>query len=523
MDLVAPLINGFSDAPNGTATFVLRGTATATTVYSEFEGTTANATGVVNLDSDGRVEVYVAQVVDCTVRDSDGTTVATFTCGHKAKNVEYIGASFTGTGYSGSPTATSQPTTVADALDKWFTSAAAPDFQVSVNGAATDLDDALSTPLNLVNVKAPAFGAIGDGVGDDSSAIQAAVTYANTNGYAGIFFPSGTYLVVTGITAVTNVVGGDAATVTTVSAINLFTFDSVTNNYQHNVSGLTIAHTGSSGAIFAGSDAVKVSNCYIYFSNGSSLSGTSTPISLHHSYLLILSGSQVTTSTLTMRDCLVGTQQTSGAQFTTSSTNANYNVSGCVFGDQASSSSTWFSFTGALGSGAHISFMDNAFPGAGSATVTALSFGSAINGADIREANNQFGPTVTPYSFTVTSSAGTSMQSRVARTYSLSDNSATINVPAKQYGTFFLTRSDATALSLVMDHADGLSHDGAEMTVILHNSATTTAVTLSGCVTDASGSPHFTLGSGDYRALRFKMVGTTWYMTSTVTGDMSAV
>jgi hypothetical protein len=48
---------------------------------------------------------------------------------------------------------------------------------------------------NWVNIKSPAFGAIGDAVHDDTAAIQAAIDYAFNNNLAAVYCPAGTYKV----------------------------------------------------------------------------------------------------------------------------------------------------------------------------------------------------------------------------------------------------------------------------------------------------------------------------------------
>jgi Pectate lyase superfamily protein len=65
-------------------------------------------------------------------------------------------------------------------------------------GAIAALANANSaTSLGIVNVKAPPFNAAGNGITDDTSAIQAAINYAQSsgNGLPGlVWFPAGTYL-----------------------------------------------------------------------------------------------------------------------------------------------------------------------------------------------------------------------------------------------------------------------------------------------------------------------------------------
>jgi hypothetical protein len=68
------------------------------------------------------------------------------------------------------------------------------------------------------------FGATGDGVTDDTAAIQAALTAAGAND-AAVIFPFGEYLVTSGLNVPANVkIEGNNSTVKTNSAFNLFTF-----------------------------------------------------------------------------------------------------------------------------------------------------------------------------------------------------------------------------------------------------------------------------------------------------------
>lgn len=87
---------------------------------------------------------------------------------------------------------------------------------------------------DVFNVKSPAYGAVGDGLTDDSAAIQAAIdaaTAAATGGRGVIYFPSGTYLLGTSLrpTVGLRFTGGYGATLKT-AATNIFNFN---NNYMH--------------------------------------------------------------------------------------------------------------------------------------------------------------------------------------------------------------------------------------------------------------------------------------------------
>jgi hypothetical protein len=195
MKLVEFLVSGVAGAEDGTATFVLRGTASsaASVLYSDFEGTSQPGTNIITLDSNGAAEIYVNAYCDVTIKTDAGATIRTVTVGNAATTVEVISDSFTGTDYSGAPTAVSEPITLAAVLDKWNNSAGATNWQVSVGGVATDLDSAVAGFTGMFfNVKDPAYGAVGDGVADDTTSIANAI--ADADGGI-VFFPPGTYKV----------------------------------------------------------------------------------------------------------------------------------------------------------------------------------------------------------------------------------------------------------------------------------------------------------------------------------------
>jgi hypothetical protein len=193
--LVECLVAGIAGATSGSATFVLRGTASsaASVLYTDFEGTAQPGTNIITLDSNGCAEVYVNALCDMTLKTSAGATLRTVTVGDTATTVEVISTAFTGTDYSGSPTDVNEPTTLASILDRWGTSSGSFDWKVSVGGTPTNLSSAIAAFSGLfTNVKSSAFGALGDGVTDDTTAINNAITAA-----AGgiVFFPPGTYVV----------------------------------------------------------------------------------------------------------------------------------------------------------------------------------------------------------------------------------------------------------------------------------------------------------------------------------------
>jgi len=195
--LVQFLAAGVNGAANGSATFVLRGTASsaASVLYTDFEMTAQPGTNIITLDANGSAEIYTDAYVDVTLKTSAGVTLRTVTFGNAATTTEVISDSFTGTDYSGSPTAVSEPITLAAVLNKWNDSAGAAgiDWKVSVGGVATNLSTAFASIAGLFfNVKDAAYGAVGDGVTDDTTAIGLAITAAAAAGGGIVFFPAST-------------------------------------------------------------------------------------------------------------------------------------------------------------------------------------------------------------------------------------------------------------------------------------------------------------------------------------------
>lgn len=194
MRLIEALAAGMVGAENGTAEIYERGNTQRASWYQDFEATSVVDTGAdIALDSNGRAEVYVAEVVDVVVKDTSGATVATFTSGGYDGTVEVRSPAFTGIDYQTSQSAASNPVSLETIIDLWKTNSGAIDWKVLFNGSATTLQVALSALTGLLfNVKDPTYGAKGDGATDDTAAIQAALTAAAVSGGT-VYFPPGVY------------------------------------------------------------------------------------------------------------------------------------------------------------------------------------------------------------------------------------------------------------------------------------------------------------------------------------------
>lgn len=205
MHLIGALVSGIRGAELGTAELYRRGTSAAATWYTDFEASSQSAT-VITLDSHGGAEVYVNELVDVICKSSDGVIVRSFTDGVASPNVEVISPSFTGADYVTGAIAPGKPTTAQSVFDRWITSAGATDFNVLLRGSAVSIEDAIGAmDLGFFNVKGSIYGATGDGVTDDSSAIQDALDSAALEGGI-VILPPGTYRIVTGLELSQNVI-----------------------------------------------------------------------------------------------------------------------------------------------------------------------------------------------------------------------------------------------------------------------------------------------------------------------------
>ncbi len=498
MQLLAPLASGIRGAENGTVEIFVRGTAALASYYTDFEATSIvlPTTGV-DLDANGRLEAYVNQVVDCRCKDSDGNVVLTFTAGESAENVEYQGVSFTGTDYETAATGTGSgfPVMLQAILDRWLTSAGAPDWEVLLGGSAVGLSVLASALDGLVfNVQSETYGALGDGATDDTAAIQACIDAANA--VEGIvFFPPGTYVTSSALLPKkASLVGASAIVNLNHASANVLTYSTAHGDRQRLLYGLTLTPTqNNSGTIvsLAATTNLAVSGCV--FGNGLSNQGDAIVCS-SGSVTLSVSGSVFRAGGSASRVFHGSTKPTrarfDSCLFVTFATYAPtggmvysdaVDISRCIFSGTGSTSGT-FSYYAAKTTTLDARIRDCNFLATTSATPTAMTLGSYSATSVFEESGNTFGSDVTAYSY-LSLHAGNSvgalvrLRSRDGRIYRVTSNVSPLNdLPFHQYGTVVVSRSSsADQIISLMSMSDGANvpPDGSITHLVVLNDSTT--------------------------------------------------
>lgn len=212
-------------AASGTVSLYQPGTLVAVTAYSD-DALTQPVTQPVSLDANGKtlLPLYVSAPVRAIIRAQSGATLYDITRldGQRAEIVSLVNSSF-----PASPTVDAALTAVGGSFggtNGLFLATGAGAVQRSFQSAMSDV---------FFNVKN--YGAVGNGIADDTSAVQNAITAAAAVGGGTVFLPPGTYLINAALTiasspASVSVVGssrGVSIVKTSSTTANAFTVTSV--------------------------------------------------------------------------------------------------------------------------------------------------------------------------------------------------------------------------------------------------------------------------------------------------------
>lgn len=222
-------------------------TSTQVNVYADAAATVI-VTQPITLDTGGRIPqadypdgLFVTQPVRLLVQDSTGQT--------SVSDSTFVPSSAGATGVDNDGFTDS---TLDDVLTDAFTSFGGVDWKYKESGGATARTVKAKFAEGGISVKD--FGAVGDGVAIDTTAVQAAMSRAKVLS-CNVLFPAGTYkvdqaLTLTSATGVSFVGAGPSATTitTTHASANIFTLTSCTGFAIRGMT-LTAAATSSGSAI----------------------------------------------------------------------------------------------------------------------------------------------------------------------------------------------------------------------------------------------------------------------------------
>jgi hypothetical protein len=444
-----------------------------------------------------------------------------FVAGARDDCVEVQSPAFTGTSYDGSSTGAGQPTTLGDVLDRWQTINGGTDWQVDIPGAGIwPIGGAISQSFGLVfNVKA--FGAVGNGVANDTNAINAAIAAAIAAGGGLVYFPPGTYRTTGGHVVDGRVsllgAGPGATTIVLDNPAAVFAFHlalSPSVNRFHvirdfAVSGSTLA---PGAAIF---DIPAAGCCSIFYNlhlDGANFGSQIIDLSAS-SVTEILCGNCIfraataaraisvagssAVKRIALRDCKFITP----AAFTSLGVvrSASLDVQNCIFDNSLTTSGTYscLETSGTPVPAWSIAGCQFLNPGGGGATVTAMNWASYGATASVTESDNVFGSNVTAYFYTVPSSRGAQihLRSRELRSIFITDNSVSPALPVDQYGMVVFSSNSAAP---VVFQAAKLPPDGARGTIICYRPLGAAAVNVTAGVNFLNAVSAATSATGAY-------------------------
>lgn len=492
MDQCATLGAGVLGAANGVARIYNFGTSVRATYYADFSGTVAVTTGAdLPLDSNGGANVYVNQLVDVQCFDALGNLVRTFTEGASSPLVEVISQAFTGTDRTSGASGLAKPTTLQAVLDLWTTSAGAPDWKVLFNGVATTLQVAVASVAGLFfNVKDPTYGARGDGATDDTTPIQNCIIAAGLV-KGTVIFPAGTYRITSTLSVPvgTSLWGvGSSGTIINVdsAAANGLTYAPAIASgsaYQEVRNLSVVASQSNSGTVVSVSGAAGVTLA-CYNSIFGAVLNTGTIVLVTSAVNDVLIDGCILTATGAANAAISADQTNArvrlrssriivglGAYNGTAVSVRNGSLMGNTFDMSGASSgtNTCLLMDGTAGYGPKVTVGMNEFIPPTGGTSTCLSITNANESTtSIAETGNIFraGWTTVYSGFNAQSNIPSQLAvTRQSLGKAITDNTASVSIPADQYGYVVLTRTTNTAQTLTAPLGPG----GAEFTLVVFN------------------------------------------------------
>jgi len=552
MHLIGPLVGGIRGAESGHAEIYERGTSTRATYYWDFEGDTPIGTGVnVQLDANGGTSVYVNQYVDVRVYSSNGTLVRSFTQGNSSPDVEVRSNAFTGVDYATGNTLIGYPTTLQQVLDLWAASSGSYNWLVNVGGNNITIQNALGALAGIFyNVKDPTYGALGDGATDDTASIQAAIDACETGGGGIVYFPSGNYVISTGLTvpAEVNLLGSgpNSSVIQTNSAAAGFaaiTFgEDCIRNWQ-TMSGLSVtpilATDVGSFMVALGTGVsvtkVKLIDCYL---GGPLMNGygvaTSATSALYMDACVIEGGGNNCYALALLGpvnwviDCLfVAPADLSGLTLLEGflMIGGGVYMRGCRFDNSACAAGAyddiWFFNISPI-----VVMTDCNFTAAGGATVNAFDFAQNWDATwyfyednNVYQTDEIFGVVGVAF-WTASATKQMHFGSLAGRSYWEANNGGARNVP-RGYGMYTIKRTDATNLVLTIL---GCYFENQELIVVVDNSANANAITLADNGINDDAGP-ITVGIGMVRTRHYRAANIggalAWVLIGPTSGDLT--
>jgi len=200
------------------------------------------------LDAAGKIGIFVDEPCTVRIEDQDGITVDQFSTEPtvSAGLVEVINSGYTGIDPDTGQYVAGERTYLSRILSSFASSVGGVDGKFLANGNATGryLKDAISD----FGVSVKTFGAVGNGVADDTVPIQNTVNFVRSLGGGTVLFPPGGYKITSPITVPSGTISfvGQSLTTSIISnanlAANAFTATSGTSHAWRN-----LAITGSGG------------------------------------------------------------------------------------------------------------------------------------------------------------------------------------------------------------------------------------------------------------------------------------